>query len=208
MSRLLLLVAAVLCLWSAVGLASEPAAHASVAGTSRWWRLDCGRAPACTFTVALRGRIEGSRLFLIERASERRAAVARALGRPVALRVDVDSAGGEVFAALEIGRALRAEGASIAVAPDASCLSACVFVLMGARERRIAPGARVGIHRPSVDADRPALAAALSGALALYADEMDVPRGIVDAMMSVPPDRMRELGPAALARYGLVTDPR
>jgi len=46
---------------------------------------------------------------------QRRDAVRRALAREVKLHVDVDSQGGEIFAALEIGRLLRAEGASISV---------------------------------------------------------------------------------------------
>src|SRR5215475_10975728 len=135
-------------------------AHASTASTSRWWKLACGEASrqreaettACAFTVKLRGVIDGSRLHLVRQALQRRDTVRRALHRDVDFHVDIDSQGGEIFAALEIGRIMRAEGASIAVGKGASCISACVFLLMGAIERHISGDARVGIHRPSLRA--------------------------------------------------------
>ena len=200
--------------------ASESSAHASTASTSRWWKLACGEAgrqraaetTACAFTVQLRGVIDGSRLHLVRQALQRRATVRRALRRDVDFHVDVDSQGGELFATLEIGRIMRAEGASIAVGKGASCLSACVFLLMGAIERHISGGARVGIHRPSlrapqgggsrqVSADE--IVEAIAEQLVLYAQQMNVPRKIIDDLMLVPPDRVEFLSASALATYGI-----
>jgi hypothetical protein len=100
-------------------------AHASTAQTSRWWTLTCAEgggtrtaAPACAFTVKLRGVLDGSRLHLVHQALRRRATVRRALHRDVTFQVDVDSPGGELFAALETGRLLRAEGATLTVGPQ------------------------------------------------------------------------------------------
>jgi ATP-dependent protease ClpP protease subunit len=200
--------------------AAESGAHASTARTSRWWRLDCGEAgrkratetTACAFTVKLRGVIDGSRLFLVRQALQRRATVRRALHREVDFHTDVDSQGGELFATLEIGRLMRAEGASIAVGKGASCLSSCVFLLMGAIERHISGDARVGIHRPSLRAPQAGgpgagsedeIVAAMSEQLVLYAQQMHVPRTIIDAMMVVPPDRVEFLSAAELATYGI-----
>jgi ATP-dependent protease ClpP protease subunit len=200
--------------------ASESEAHASTASTSRWWKLDCGvgrgkreSGPAgCTFQVKLRGVIDGSRLRLVRQALQRRDAARRALAREVTLHVDVDSPGGEIFSTLEIGRMLRAEGASISVGRGASCISACVFLLMGAIERRISSDARLGIHRPSLrgwrqggpnHASEGEIVDAMTEQLAGYAEEMNVPREIVDALMLVPPDRVELLGPSELARYGI-----
>src|SRR5215471_5505885 len=199
--------------------ASESSAHASTASTSRWWKLECGEAgqqreaetTACAFTVKLRGVIGGSRLYLVRQALQRRDTVRRALHREVDFHVDVDSQGGEIFAALEIGRIMRAEGASIAVGKGASCISACVFLLMGAIERHIS-GGRVGIHRPSLRAPREGgprqgnedeIVEAMSGQLVLYAQQMNVPRTIIDAMMLIPPDRVKLLSAAELAAYGI-----
>jgi hypothetical protein len=195
-------------------------AHASTASTSRWWKLACGEAgrqraaqtTACTFTLQLRGVIDSSRLYLVRQALQRRQTVRRALHREVDFHVDVDSQGGELFATLEIGRLMRAQGASISVGQGASCLSACVFLLMGAVERHISSGARVGIHRPSLRAPQTGglergradeIVEALTEQLVLYAQQMNVPRTIIDALMAVPPDRVKLLNAAELATYGL-----
>ena len=197
--------------------ALESGPHASAASTSRWWALDCGQGrragsmspPGCVFTVKVRGRLDASRLHLVEQAIARRDRVARALRRDVALRVDVDSPGGEVFEAMEIGRRLRNERASISVGEGAACISACVFLLMGAVARDVSDGARVGIHRPSLggsDGSRPrerATVDAMAEGIALYADQMDVPRRIVDRMMAIPSDRVELLRSSDLAAYGI-----
>ena len=116
----------------------------------------------------------------------------RALHRDVDFHVDVDSQGGEIFATIEIGRIMRTEGASIAVGTGASCLSACVFLLMGAIERTISGDPRVVIHRPSLRAPQEggprqgsedAIVAALAEQLVLYAQQVHVPRTIIDALM-------------------------
>jgi hypothetical protein len=191
--------------------ASQSTLHASTASTSRWWKLACndadGAAAPCTFTVKLHGAIDDARLHLLRRALERRDKAQRALGREVSLRIDADSQGGQVFAGLEIGRILRAERASIAIRDGASCVSACVFVLMGATERSVGATARVAIHRPSLgEAGSDTTVAAMTDQLVLYARQMDLPRAIVDAMMAVPADRLRFLTPGDLARFGMVVN--
>ena len=215
--------AALLCsaAYSALALASESKPHASTASTSRWWKLDCDEArhtreaerTACVFTVKIRGVIDSSRLQLIRHAQGRRDVARRALRRDVELRIDIDSPGGEVFAAMEIGRILREERASITVRSGASCISACVLLLMGAVERSISDEARVGIHRPSLGASRrggpkqpgeDTIVDAMAAQLALYAQQMNVPRKIVDEMMSIPADRLRLLKPSEMAAYGIL----
>ena len=200
--------------------ATEGGPHASSASTSRWWTLDCGQGrpseamppPACVFTVRLRGVLDESRLRLIQQALEWRNRVARALRRDVAFRVDVDSPGGRVFAAMEIGRRLRSAGASISVGEGAACVSSCVFLLMGAVERRVSDGAWVGIHRPSLresgrasgdNGGQDAVVDAMAEGIRLYAEQMNVPRGIVDEMMSIPSDRVKRLTRQELAEYGI-----
>jgi ATP-dependent protease ClpP protease subunit len=208
--------------YRAPALASESGLdpHASIASSSRWWKLDCDEVhraspvdrKSCTFTVKLRGAIDTSRLQLIRHARGRRDAARRALHRDVELRIDVDSRGGELFAAMEIGRILRDERASIAVRNGASCISSCVLLLMGAVERNVSGGARLGIHRPSLgasarggpkEAGEDAIVDAMAAQLALYAQQMNVPRRIVDEMMSIPADRLRSLRPSELAGYGI-----
>ena len=219
----LVLAATLLCATLArpcIAPASAPEArqHASALTTSRWWKLACDetdqrnatRRPACVLTVQLRGKIDHSRLVLLEHALERRNAARRALGRDITLHVDVDSAGGEIFSAMEIGRLLRRDQASISVGHRSSCISACVLVLMGATARSIAADARVGIHRPSLGkSGKPALVDAMSEPIAVYARQTTGSRKIVDAMLSIPSHRVRLLTPADLATYGIaVTEKR
>jgi ATP-dependent protease ClpP protease subunit len=198
----------VLCcvLFADLALAGDTTRRSSIARTSRWWMLTCDdAAPApCLLTVRLRGRIDRSRLRLVEEAVRRRGVAQGALGRNVELRLDVDTRGGEIFAAMEIGRLLRRELAAVHVAAGAECSSACVFVLMGAPLRSVAPGARVGIHRPTLGvAGSGALEEPLRAQAALYAEEMNVSDGIIDGMMSVRGRRLRYLTAADLAAYGI-----
>lgn len=58
----------------------------------------------------------------------------------------LDTPGGDVVAAMTIGRLLRKERAYVQIDPDAVCLSACVLVLAGAVEREVQ--GKIGIHRP------------------------------------------------------------
>jgi len=156
------------------------------------------------FTVRVRGVIDQSRLHLLQNALRRRDTRQQALGRPVALNVDIDSPGGQVFAGLEIGRLLRREAALVRVGRGASCISACVFVLMGGAEREVAAGARIGLHRPSLgDPRRDTLVSTMSEQVVQYAEEMGVSRQIVDDMFAIPASRVRFVTTAELARYGL-----
>src|SRR5262245_26568410 len=186
--------------------AAQPAQKPSSFNTSKWWNLDCDRPPnePCLFTVRLRGAISESRVRLIKTALQRRDKALRELGRPIAVRLDADSHGGEVFSALKIGLILRKESASIYVGPTAQCSSACVFVLMGATDRRIAQTALIGIHRPSLGADEhEAIVDAMIPQLVQYAGKMGIPRGIIDDMVLIPTERFRYLSARELADYGI-----
>jgi len=190
--------------WTGV-ISADAAPHASSARTSRWWKLTCGDEPApCVLTVRLHGVIDESRLRLFRQALRRRDTTQQALGRPIALQVDIDSPGGQVFAGLEIGRLLRREAAPVRVGRGASCISACVFVLMGAPEREVAVGARIGLHRPSFnDPRRDTLVPSMSEQLAQYAEEMGVSRKIVDDMLAISASRVRFVTTEELSRYGM-----
>ena len=107
---------------------------------------------------------------------------------------------------MEIGRLLRRESATLHVSRSAECSSACVFVLMGATARSVAPGGRVGIHRPSLGTEgSERLVESLGRQIVLYAEEMNVPRRIVDDMMATPSSRLRYLTPAELSGWVVVS---
>lgn len=62
--------------------------------------------------------------------------------------VFLNSLGGNLLAAIEIGRTLRKHAAVIWVGDTDQCASACVFILAGGVRRNVAPGAHVALHRP------------------------------------------------------------
>lgn len=63
----------------------------------------------------------------------------------------LDSPGGDVSAALEMGRLLRNILAFTVVDGGASCNSACVFLLAGGVSRNLYLDGRIGLHRPRFD---------------------------------------------------------
>jgi ATP-dependent protease ClpP protease subunit len=186
----------------------ERAWRASAMNASRWFKFDCGKEQAapCVLTVRLRGPIDGSHLRLFEEAVRWRDGAQRALDRRIELHVDANTRGGELFAAMEIGRLLRRESAALHVSRSAECSSACVFVLMGATARSVAPGGRVGIHRPSLEtAGSEELVGSMEQQLVGYAEGMNVPRRIVDDMMATPSRQLRYLTPAELSGWVVVS---
>jgi hypothetical protein len=105
----------------------------------------------------------------------------------------------------------------------ASCNSACVYALIGAKVREIAPGASLGIHNISVTRmmirkTREGRIVAISSTklpgdadgvregnrkIARYAAEMEVSRALVDAAAAVPNDQLRFLSRDEIARFGI-----
>jgi len=66
-------------------------------------------------------------------------------------KVSLDSGGGDLLAAIEIGKFLRKSNAWTMVDGDAKCASACIFVLASGVIRQVFEGAVLGLHRPRFD---------------------------------------------------------
>lgn len=64
-----------------------------------------------------------------------------------AIHVLLDSTGGNVFAAMDMGRLLRNSAASVWVDQNDECSSACILLLAGG-VTRYGYDARIGLHRP------------------------------------------------------------
>ena len=116
------------------------------------------------------------------------------------------SDGGEVDAAMDLGRLFRMLGVYTLIGKNDQCLSSCVFAFMGGERRSVA--GRLGIHRPyfpftEAIPDRRAAYRHLQQRLKAYIDEMDFPASLYDAMMAVPPESMQILAPADLKRLYL-----
>lgn len=65
--------------------------------------------------------------------------------------VFLDSPGGDLIAAMEIGKTLRRSHAWTIVSNYKECSSACVFVLASGVQRNAFEGAKLGLHRPRFD---------------------------------------------------------
>jgi hypothetical protein len=60
--------------------------------------------------------------------------------------VFLESGGGSIEAAIEIGRAIRLKGMTTVVAQADRCVSACGLIWLAGERRLLTPGARVGFH--------------------------------------------------------------
>ena len=116
------------------------------------------------------------------------------------------SNGGDIDAALELGRLLRRLGVYTFIGRNDQCLSACVFAFMGGERRSVA--GRLGIHRPYLPVvldthDRQGRFRYLQKTLKNYIEELDFPASLYEAVMEVPPESMHMLAPADLKKYYL-----
>ena len=124
--------------------------------------------------------------------------------------VSIDSEGGDVYAAMEIGRMFRKARASEQV--TGRCLSSCVFLLAGAVQRYPFPS-NVGIHRPySLDTtptsleDLQARTARLGDEVSSYLRQMNIPESFYDEMKLIPPEKIKILSSEELDKFGLSHD--
>lgn len=120
--------------------------------------------------------------------------------------VSFASDGGEVDAAMELGRLLRRLGVTTVVAAGDQCLSSCVFAFMGGDRRTVA--GRIGIHRPYFTStsdvpDRRLHYRQLQKKLQQFIDELDFPPSLYEAVMAVPPESVALLSAADLKRFFL-----
>lgn len=135
--------------------------------------------------------------------------------RPEKYDVSIDSPGGDVYAAMALGRIFRENLVMIKLNDDAAqCASACIFAWAGAPMRRVTQDQpSFVIHRPfgfaSAAQDLPTASSGwkmLQSDIRQYFLEMNIPTALVDAMNEVPSESGRELSPDELSRYLITAD--
>jgi len=111
----------------------------------------------------------------------------------------LDSRGGDIESALEIGRIVRKHKMTVVVHQQAECSSSCVFILGAGVVRNVF--GRVGIHRPyfgvvdgnaeysEIRTKRDSMLRSIEA----YLREIDVPQSLIDLMNGVPPEQVRYL---------------
>lgn len=168
--------------------------------------VEAALAP-CAERGVMRLRYQGRVTADFNALMQRVTAVADALG--IDKRVlDIDSAGGQVEDAIEVGDFIAESRWTLWVREGAVCHSACVFVL-GAGDNRLITG-RVGIHRiirmSSTATTRAELNAELRAVydrVTAYLERNGVAGAIADLMMAVPNRNLRLLTGEELRLYGL-----
>ncbi len=150
-----------------------------------------------------RGRIAADFTDLIQRVTD--VAIRQGISKRV---LDIDSFGGQVEDAIRAGDIIADSAWTIWVRENASCHSACVFVL-AAGDNRLVSG-RVGIHRiirmSSTATSRSELNKELRGVhgrVKEYFERNGVAVAVADLMMSVPNRNLRLLNAEELREYGL-----
>lgn len=122
----------------------------------------------------------------------------------------LNSRGGSLEEAMEIGRWVRKNKIATSMPTNAECLSSCVYILaagVGKLWVGTTNGNKVGIHRPYLtQMPKESVQAAISKALAdskAYFSEMNIPEQLADAMFSIPPDKVEILTDDELSFYRL-----
>lgn len=142
------------------------------------------------------------------------ARLAEALAREAGLvRVRLDSPGGSVRDALEIGRSLRAAGLETVMAAGDICFSACPYILAAGVERRVDGAAQVGVHQHYFGQSTvlPAFMAVEDiqrgqGEVMAHLDAMGVDVRLMGPALATPPDEIYLLLEAELLEYRLATE--
>lgn len=119
--------------------------------------------------------------------------------------IQLDSTGGDIAAAMAIGRLMRSMEFDSLVIAGGRCHSACLFVL-AAGVNKVVLG-EVGMHRPyfpqlAAAEVGPALQAVKAASVA-YLDEMNIPTRLVEDMFSIDPAAMHILTLDELGAYRL-----
>lgn len=119
--------------------------------------------------------------------------------------VVLDSEGGDLDAAMSMGRYFRKMEFDAFVMPGGVCYSACVFLLAAGIDKY--PEGSVGIHRPYYRTGDPGQVAeairATKDEASSYFEEMNIPVRLAEDMFSIAPSDMRILSTVELRDYRL-----
>jgi ATP-dependent protease ClpP protease subunit len=186
----------------------------AVAGDGVGWEVACYDVDddgSCMFDLRLFGRITPETVTKVEKALAHRQPKQRVV-------VSLASQGGDIDAAMRLGRIFREAHAHTEVRQGATCISACALAYAGGIVRHAfdegaggAKTSKIGIHRPAIAAvpqqtDMNALKRAMDEAvhrMREYATEMNVSERLIDDMLVIPPESIRWLSDSERDAYGL-----
>lgn len=104
------------------------------------------------------------------------------------------SRGGNLVAAIEIGRTIRRKGFSTLVPDKMQCASACALAWLGGRARYMSASAHVGFHAVYTDKNgRPMVSSAGNALVGAYLNELGLSSSAVIYITSAAPTQMQWL---------------
>jgi len=123
--------------------------------------------------------------------------------------MSLNSDGGDVHVAIDLGYSIRRIQASIFVRPNERCLSSCVLLLAAGVQRTV--WGKVGVHRPyfaALDTDASLSQIkqkrdATNASIRKFLVDMDVSTTLLDMMLMVRPEEIRYLTREQLAQMRL-----
>ncbi|UOA27932.1 hypothetical protein [Pseudosulfitobacter sp. DSM 107133] len=132
---------------------------------------------------------------------------------PAPERLVLQSPGGSVADALELGRFIRARGIATEMRSDEVCYSACPYLLAAGIPRTIADTASVGVHQHYFGQST-ILPAAFAvediqrgqGEVMMYLNDMGIDPLVMQHALTTPPDEIYVLLPEELERYHFIAD--
>lgn len=125
----------------------------------------------------------------------------------------LNSPGGSVRDALELGRYLRREGFNTTLRDGGICYSACPYLLAAGETRTVPDSASVGVHQHYFGKSTllPAFVAVEDiqrgqGEVMRYLDDMGIDPLVMQHALVTPPDEIYVLLPEELRRYGFIPE--
>ena len=165
---------------------------------------DGNQVPADEVQVFLQGYITAEDVYA---AKMMESLIKKGRQRIAGNTVSLASNGGEVEAAMELGRLLRKLGVSTLVAQGEQCLSSCVFAFMGGDRRTVAGTYRHSSALFYLDARGPgppdSTTASCKRSCRNSSTNSIFLLSLYEAVMAVPPESVSILAPAELKRFYL-----
>ncbi len=116
----------------------------------------------------------------------------------------LNSEGGSVLPALEIGRAIRLKGFATAVASDTLCASACALTWLAGTPRLAGEGANIGFHASYVVSNGSSNVSGVANALiGAYLNQLGLSEDAIVFVTSAPPEGMAWLSGQQANELGL-----
>lgn len=125
----------------------------------------------------------------------------------------LDSPGGDVNAALQIGSLLHLAHATVLVKKDSICFSSCFLIFSGGSYRLIASTGTLGVHRlrfsqPATMHATEKMLADLGGSIENYLRSAGIPERVIEKARETPPSELFRINLRWLAERDLRLDYR